>query len=284
MKAWFKRMGGVSALVVGGVLSGCGHGITGLGLVTGHRLECDAASNVCGLSNTQQYSFAIQGHGTCGTIGVNWGDGFSQNRAGDFAATTSRTWIGMDHRYSRPSAGQMIHSWPGPKQVHAYSVANCVGEARFPFHLMHATKQSDGSIRHNAAFILAMGEKLGKPCNSLPDMVDLRIGSRVIIDELPSNSDMNFGCLFNGCINGPEGNAGPVNAAFPFPTMRRHSLVLRVVNPVAGQVQLVQGQAQRTEFVVNANGPLEFCVNDDALGDNTGGWGLAIQVDETAAR
>ena len=53
---------------------------------------------------------------------------------------------------------------------------------------------------------------------------------------------------------------------------------------MAGQVQLVQGLAQHTEFVVNTMGPLEFCVNDDVLSDNSGGWGLAIQVDETAAR
>ena len=80
-------------------------------------------------------------------------------------------------------------------------------------------------MRHNAAYQLAILGKQDKPCGSRPEMANLRIGSRVIIDRLPTNTDMNFGCLFSGCINGPEGNAGPVTPAFPFPTMRRHSLV-----------------------------------------------------------
>lgn len=284
MTARFKRMGGLCAVLAGMALSGCSSGITGMGLFPQTPLSCDPGGTVCGLSNTGLYYFEVRGHGSCGTIGIDWGDGASQTMRGDFAATASKTWIDVPHDFSRTVAGQTIQSWPGPKQTRAYSVANCTGDVRFPYRLMHTTTLPDGSPRHSAAYTLGISGKQDKPCGSLPQMANLRIGSRVIVDELPSNTDMNFGCLFNGCINGPEGNAGQVTAAFPFPTMRRHSLVLRVVNTVAGQVQLVQGLGQHTEFVVNANGPLEFCVNDDALGDNSGGWGLAVQVDETTAR
>lgn len=284
MKTGFKRAGALSAVLVGMALSGCSSGITGMALFPETPLACAEGSSVCGLSNTKLYYFEVRGRGTCGTIGLEWGDGTSQTMRGDFAATASKTWIGVHHDFARTVGNQSVQTWPGPKQARAFSVANCTGDVRFPYQMMHSTPQPDGSMRHNAAYQLAILGKQDKPCGSRPEMANLRIGSRVIIDRLPTNTDMNFGCLFSGCINGPEGNAGPVTPAFPFPTMRRHSLVLRVVNTVAGQVQLVQGQAQHTEFVVNANGPLEFCVNDDVLGDNSGGWGLAVQVDETTAR
>lgn len=284
MKAGFKRAGGLCAVVGGMVLSGCSSGITGLTLYPGTSLKCDAAGAVCGLSNADSNGFQVHGHGTCGTIGLDWGDGTAGRMGGNFAATTSKTWIGTDHNYTRTVGDVKIHAWPGPKRARAFSVANCTGDVALPFHLMHSMKLADGATRHNGALTLEIQGKQEKPCGSLPQMAEMRLGSRVIIDELPSNADVNFGCLFNGCINGPEGNSGAAGPGFPFPTLRRHSLVLRIVNPVAGQVQLVQGLAQHTEFVVNTMGPLEFCVNDDVLGDNTGGWGLAIQVDETAAR
>ena len=96
---------------------------------------------------------------------------------------------------------------------------------------MHTTEPSGGALRHHGAYQLSIVGKQDKPCGRLPEMADMRLGSRVIIDELPTNTDMNFGCLFNGCVNGPEGNSGPAGAGFPFPTLRRHSLVLRIVNP-----------------------------------------------------
>ena len=61
-------------------------------------------------------------------------------------------------------------------------------------------------------------------------------------------------------------------------SLRRHSLVLRIVGPT--DTQLVQGSSA-TSFVVEQDGPLEFCVNDDVLADNTGGWGMSVSVDET---
>ncbi len=284
MSMGFNRLSRLCAALCVAALTGCANGITGLALFPDTPLKCDPLVNVCGLSNTDRYFFEVRGHGNCRTVGIEWGDGSSQRMAADFNSTASKTWVGVDHTFTTAGFIPPKKNWPGPKQIHVFSVANCTGEIRYPYHLMWTSPMPDGSVRHHAAFSLALNGKTESVCRSLPDMADLRVGSRVIINELPPQTDMNFGCWFGGCINGPEGNAGPVTAAFPFQKMRRHSLVLRIVNQVGGRMQLVQGQAPRTEFVADTSGPLEFCVNDDALGDNSGAWGLGIQVDETAAR
>jgi len=47
--------------------------------------------------------------------------------------------------------------------------------------------------------------------------------------------------------------------------------------------QVVQGGTDVT-FTTTQAGPLEVCVNDDSLSNNTGAWGLLIDVDESGAR
>jgi hypothetical protein len=46
--------------------------------------------------------------------------------------------------------------------------------------------------------------------------------------------------------------------------------------------QVVQGGTDVT-FTTSQAGPLEVCVNDDNLSDNTGAGGLRIEVDESNA-
>ena len=116
-------------------------------------------------------------------------------------------------------------------------------------------------------------------CNVVPDTRPIRMGSIVSITEVPGGPMMNFGCAFNGCTNNTAGNSGATHPGFPFPALLRHSLVLRIVS-ASGAVQVEQGQPV-TRFVARFDGPLEFCVNDTVLSDNSGGWALDVSVDET---
>lgn len=63
---------------------------------------------------------------------------------------------------------------------------------------------------------------------------------------------------------------------FPFPGLRQYSLVLRVGSQVG------QG-GTGVPFTVAQDGQLELCMNDDVPVDNTGGWGIALTVDERGA-
>jgi hypothetical protein len=92
---------------------------------------------------------------------------------------------------------------------------------------------------------------------------------------------MSFGCGGDPICqnNDTSGNSGPTHAGFPFPDMRRHSLVLRIMS--ASGEQHVQG-GPNVRFVATETGPLEFCVNDTITTDNTGAWGVTVTVDETA--
>ena len=126
MKTGFKRAAGLSAVLVGMALSGCSSGITGMALFPETPLACAEGSAVCGLSNTKLYYFEVRGRGTCGTIGLEWGDGTSQTMRGDFTATASKTWIGVHHDFARTVGNQSVQTWPRPsKQARAFSVANC---------------------------------------------------------------------------------------------------------------------------------------------------------------
>ena len=130
-----------------------------------------------------------------------------------------------------------------------------------------------------SSFVVGLAQPTPTACNAVPNTQPLRAGSTVSVTEFPGTSMINFGCPFNGCTNDTAGNSGATHAGFPFPAMRRHSLVLRIVS-AGGNVQAEQG-GPVTRFVVREDGPLEICVNDTVLSDNTGGWGMAVTVDET---
>lgn len=46
--------------------------------------------------------------------------------------------------------------------------------------------------------------------------------------------------------------------------------------------QVGQGWTNAT-FTTNQAGPLEVCVNDDHVADNSGAWGVHVEIDESAA-
>ena len=116
-------------------------------------------------------------------------------------------------------------------------------------------------------------------CDVMPNTKPIRMGSTVSITEVPGTL-MNFGCAGDvTCINNTAGNSGATHPGFPFPDLRRHSLVLRIIDANGGE-QWEQGMPV-TRFVANRTGPLEFCVNDTVLTDNSGAWVLDVSVDET---
>jgi hypothetical protein len=88
---------------------------------------------------------------------------------------------------------------------------------------------------------------------------------------------VDFGCPFAGCLYGIGGKPQSIaGSRFPFPGLREFSLVLRI------GTQVEQG-GFNVSFVANQTAPLELCMNDDLLSDNSGAWGVFLTVDESTA-
>ena len=271
----FSRL--VLAALATAVLSGCAAGITGIELDPFSTTVCDRTGQICGIADDAHQSFRIIGHGSCGTAGVKFGDGEETTRDADFARTASHTWVDVEHQYTQQHP-LGPRAWPGPKTVHAYSASNCVGEARMRVNILLKKTDTSGTVFFSPTFAVGLEQPTAMACNVPSNTRPLRAGAKVLVTEVPGGPQIDFGCLLSGCINHTGGNAGPVDASFPFGTMRRHSLVLRIVG--ATRTQLIQG-SPRTEFTVDQAGPLEFCVNDNVLTDNSGAWGMEVLVDET---
>lgn len=114
------------------------------------------------------------------------------------------------------------------------------------------------------------------PCAFLPDVQALRANTKVTVVANPAASHrIDFGCFLGGCVYGADGEQNTsATAPFPFLGKAKYSLVLKVGS------QEEQGGNQ-VSFTTKQSGPLEICVNDDVLSDNTGAWDLSISVDES---
>jgi hypothetical protein len=111
-------------------------------------------------------------------------------------------------------------------------------------------------------------------CDAITNKPPLRKNTLVRITKIPnSNTQINFGCAFNGCIHDANGRNSPAAAPFPFVGLREFSLVIKV------GTQVVQG-GTNVSFKTNQAGPLEICVNDPDLFNNTGAWGINVRVDD----
>jgi hypothetical protein len=196
--------------------------------------------------------FVVKGRGECGAIRVRFGDGESvEIRPVDF-----NTEVSVPHTYT---------GWSGPKKLTAESVENCIGQVSSTVNV------------ETAPLRIAMFGRAASACTPVPSFPPVRAGSRVTVDAI-SNPEMMIsfnGVIKRGIDGSPEVALGPP-FNFPFPGLKAHSLVLRI------GTQVEQGGKGRS-FVANQTGPLEFCINDDVLGDNNGGWGIALTVDETGA-
>lgn len=263
------------AFISTALLAGCGGTITRLELDPSTPTVCDPTSAVCGIRNDQEATFKVSGQGVCDSVGLRLGDGSTRfSGQHDFGKAGAGTpWV-MKYTYKTANSS----AWPGAKTVHAYSASNCAGEHFLRLNVLHPTVDASGQRIFRPYFALGFGQPTAQACNILPNTSPLRRNSKVFISTNPNQRvKINFGCAFGGCIydaDGEPNSSAPAN--FPFPGLRKYSLVLRV----GGQV--VQG-GTRMNFTTNQGGPLEVCVNDDNLPDNTGAWGIDITVDETQA-
>jgi hypothetical protein len=198
----------------------------------------------------QPSGVTVTGTRTCTALSLDWGDGFvdTENNV-DFAAN--------------PSGVHFLHTytgWGGNRAVTVTGVTNCTGTARV-------------AIRVVPPFSVALRQPAASACNMVLGPTALRVGQSVHITTNPNPADViDFGCAFGGCTHDADGEANSsAGSGFPFPGLRKYSLILRI------GTQVEQGGTNVT-FQVHQAGPLELCVNDDSISDNSGGWGVFIDV------
>jgi hypothetical protein len=220
--------------------------LRGVSLVPGQTLALDKPIQV-----------QFDGTGVC-RIDVDWGDGDTvTGRAISFSNIT-RT---LEHTYS---------GWRGGKTVTVSvnsSNTACLGDpVRTRFTIAPAVKS------------IGLAQPGSRACNvPSPRPPDVKPRNLVHITTVPANgfpNGINFGCPLGGCVydaNGKMGSSAP--ARFPFPGLREFSLVLRV------GTQVVQG-GTNMQFTTTQSGPLEFCLNDDNLTDNAGGYQVDVSLDQ----
>ena len=201
-------------------------------------------------------SFDVKGVGVCPKMRIDFGDGSPDAEAFnvDLATTTSFT-----HTYT---------GWGGGKIVKAEGVTNCAGTAQTHVKITPEEK------------LIGYMPNTSSACSPVPNLPALRKNTLVHASAargISPLSEIDFGCPFNGCHYNLMGLNSPAPTDFSFPGMRMYSMVLRV------GTQAAQGPTSpfnETRFTTNQAGPLEICVNDNSLGDNTGGWGVIISIDE----
>ena len=235
------------ALVVPFALSGCtphvytGHveKITNVTLpATGTELPLNA-----------KIFFNVSGTGVC-TMQIDWGDGISEQKTEDLGSAGAQG-VALSHTFT---------GWPGMKKVKAKGLGDCSGDTFAN---------------------VSLGPKLGigfispqpTTCQLVPNQPQLIPGWLVHITTNPNpQAKIDFGCPLSGCVydaNGEPNSLAP--STFPFPGLRKFSLVIKV------GTQIVQGGTD-VSFTPTQIGALELCVNDDALSNNSGFWGIFIEV------
>lgn len=204
-------------------------------------------------------SFIISGRGTCGRIRVLFGDGTSQ----ELGPAAVGAGVSVGHTYA---------GWGGPKKVTVETVADCVGRTSTEVTVEPTFK----AVGINATVVRTA-------CVALPGVPPIRQGTRVTVgDASNGQATIRMGGFVppRGIDGSPEEALGPP-FTFPFPGLKAHSLVLRIIDSRGG-VQVEQGGEGRS-FVARVTGPLEACINDDNLFDNQGAWGVKVDVDERGA-
>ena len=203
-------------------------------------------------STPVQAQFEVSGDGVCGKLRVDFGDGTPPVDIDNFAFATAAA---IKHTYT---------GWAGRKTVKADPLSNCVGAAKTIFTI--GRPAIVGFMPPLAAACATVSTSLSKP--------PLRMNTIVHITTKP-NVRIDFGCAFSGCVYDADG-MNTTDPSTPFPTLRALSMVIRV------GTQIVQGGTDVT-FTTNQAGPLDICVNDGKLSDNSGAWGITIDVDESGA-
>lgn len=193
----------------------------------------------------------VRGKGTCGRLRVNFGD--LQSVDVDNQDLSSGVLVG--HTYS---------GWGGAKKVVAEGVSNCTGRAETQVMVL-SDRVAVGIWPTTTA------------CVPIPGKPEIRPGTVIsAIPQATPETKIDFGCLFGGCVWGIDGAPDPAPNGYPFPGLRKYSLVYRV------GTQVGQG-GNGVPFTATQSGPLELCLNDDLLRDNGGAWGIWLMVNEAGA-
>jgi len=252
------------AVAVATLLGGCAFGLVNA-VETHGGIHCDPSRNVCGYLRGDDVEVELWGLETCSLAKVDFGDGDS--------VTIPDIAFGRAGATQPSSVHHTYRGWPGPKTITAEGVTNCSGRVTRSIHVF-TPQWASGGYWEDFMLAYAPGPTTCAPISGMPA---LRPNTIVNIMQDPSPlSVIDFGCPF--CTFGIDGDPGPLAPSwFPFPGLRKYSLVLRVG---AQQEQGANGASFRTR----QTGPLEICVNDDVLSDNRGGWGIIISVDESNAR
>jgi hypothetical protein len=236
--------------------------ITSLGVLpacTTATLHSIAPTPGGSLALGQPASFDVKGAGRCGMMTIDFGDGSApvDVSGATLDANPSPT---VTHTY--PANG-----WGGGKKVKAKGVVDCFGEVQTQVKILPETK------------IIGFVPNATSACGALTTLPPLRVRT-LVHASVPSTNplpEIDFGCAFGGCHHNLMGSGLTAPSDFSFPGLVAHSMILRV------GTQVVQGPtspAVEARFTTTQAGPLEICVNDSKLDDNTGGWGVVISIDE----
>ena len=198
--------------------------------------------------------FTVTGTGDCTKMRVSWGDG----------QPPFETSMNFDNHPEGMSLPHSYYGWGGPKTVTAEGVTNCGGKAQTSI------------IVQPHPFVLAVGFPFQNgSCGAVPNVLKLRKNSLVKVST--SDLKVNYGCLLSGCVYDSFGEPNSVApAGYPFPGLRKYSLVIRV------GTQVVQGSSKDFTFTADQEAMLEVCENDDAPSDNVGAWKVVFEVVEPA--
>lgn len=271
-----SRLASLLVLGISCLMAACNSGlIKRVEIDPATRMTCDSTFNTpCGVLDTQPVTILVWGEGKCDSVGLETGAGATNYAAPvDFGQAGASVPVKITYNYGS--------AWPGIKTIHAFSAANCMGEARQTIQVMRKignTAQANLNFTLAQPYSFANGITPG-PCKLAFDqhqVAALRPNTKVTVVARPDpNKMISFGCL--GCRFGVDGETGSsASAPLPFPGMAKYSLVLKV------GTQVVQGGSQ-VSFTTNNKAALELCVNDDNLRDNTGEWNFTISVDESQA-
>jgi hypothetical protein len=246
-------------------LQGCQPSGSGSG--TANILQSIEVDNAVPPSVGADIKFIIRGMGTCHRTTFDWGDGTPNDQV---TLDLTRGADTVEHRFT---------GWPGGKTVSATGgtgVATqdaCLGSDTVRF-----TTQP-------AFAIIGVAGQGTQACNvPTPSFGAVSPGWLIQIrNTLLANwpGGINFGCPFRNCVFDAHGSDEALaDASFPFPGLRRYSLVLRIGSSSSSTPpQIVQGDTD-LQFTATRQGALEFCLNDIDVTNNDGGYQLEVRVDQ----
>lgn len=202
--------------------------------------------------------FTVSGTGPCALFRIYWGDGTYDEDGANY----SGAWSNHErHVYT---------GWGGTKTVTAEGTTNCAGSAQTSIQVNPQVWREALDLRTPIPESASDRSCVGS--TSLPI---LRKDSTVMVTTSPVSS-IDFGCILGGCVYGIDGEPNSVAPAdYPFPGLRKYSLVIKVGS------QIVQG-GNNVTFTANETEALQLCINDNVLAGDSGVWGAFFEVTEPA--